>query len=63
VRAKMLKQVDSETTQARKTALAKKTQAAKRVAKTNVVGTGDATADTGKELTLQQELAKNYDAA
>jgi hypothetical protein len=59
----MLKQVDTDNKQARTAALAKKTAAAKRVAKANITGTGDATADTGKELTLQQELAKNYDAA
>lgn len=61
VRAKMLAAVDSGKEQARKAALAKKTAAAKRIAKANISGTGDASEDTGKDLGLRESLSRNYD--
>ena len=61
VRSKMMEALDKEKDQARKAEIAKKTAAAKRIAKTNLKGSGDAQAEAGKELSLQQELAKNYD--
>jgi len=61
VRDKLLTSVENEKKQARIAANAKKAAAAKRAAKTNIKGNGDPMADAGKDLTLQQELEKNYD--
>ena len=63
VRSKMLESVQADTKKSISTANAEKTAKAKRAAIVNRKGNGDAQADVGSELSLIEELSKNYDAA